>query len=90
MDRFPCLALAYAALRHGGAWPVALNAANEIAVAAFLEGRLPFTAIPVLIERTLVEADTRFAAPRSLADVRAEDAWARAFSGETISTLRSS
>jgi 1-deoxy-D-xylulose-5-phosphate reductoisomerase len=51
--RFPCLGLAYAALRAGGAAPVVLNAANEIAVEAFLAGRLSFTAIPDVIEETL-------------------------------------
>ena len=43
---FPCLGLAYRALRAGGTLPVVLNAANEVAVAAFLDGRLGFTAIP--------------------------------------------
>jgi 1-deoxy-D-xylulose-5-phosphate reductoisomerase len=51
--RFPCLGLAYAALRAGGAAPAVLNAANEVAVAAFLEGRLRYTAIPRVIEQTL-------------------------------------
>ena len=51
--RFPCLGLAYAALRHGGTAPAVLNAANEVAVAAFLEGRLRFTAIPAIIEHAL-------------------------------------
>ena len=52
-QRFPCLRLAYAALRSGGTAPAVLNAANEVAVEAFLEGRLPFTAIPGVIEETL-------------------------------------
>jgi 1-deoxy-D-xylulose-5-phosphate reductoisomerase len=51
--RFPCLRLARAALEQGGAAPVVLNAANEVAVAAFLERRIRFTAIPDLIERAL-------------------------------------
>jgi len=51
--RFPCLALAYAALRAGGTAPAVLNAANEIAVHAFLEGRLRYTGIPGVIERAL-------------------------------------
>jgi 1-deoxy-D-xylulose-5-phosphate reductoisomerase len=53
-ERFPCLALARAALERGGAAPVVLNAANEVAVAAFLERRVPFVAIPELIDRALV------------------------------------
>jgi 1-deoxy-D-xylulose-5-phosphate reductoisomerase len=52
-DRFPCLALARRALAEGGCAPVILNAANEVAVAAFLEGRIRFTHIPRLIEEAL-------------------------------------
>jgi len=53
LEAFPCLGLAYAALRAGGTAPAILNAANEVAVAAFLAGNLGFLAIPELIERTL-------------------------------------
>ena len=88
--RFPCLRLAYAALERGGAWPVVLNAANEVAVDAFLAGRIGFPAIPRTIEKALAAADNATSVPRSLADVRAADVWARAFSIETLSTLRSS
>jgi len=52
-DKFPCLRLARGALERGGAAPVVLNAANEVAVAAFLDRRLPFVEIPALIERAL-------------------------------------
>ena len=52
-DRFPCLGLAYRALRAGSTFPVVLNAANEVAVDAFLEGKLGFTSIPRVIERTM-------------------------------------
>ncbi len=52
-DKFPCLGLARGALEAGGGAPVVLNAANEIAVGAFLEGRVGFTEIPALIERAL-------------------------------------
>ncbi len=89
-DRFPCLMLAYLALKHGGAWPVVLNAANEVAVAAFLGGRLTFPNIALTIERTLGTADARTSAPGSLDDVRAIDGWARRKALETIGTLRSS
>jgi 1-deoxy-D-xylulose-5-phosphate reductoisomerase len=51
--RFPCLRLAYEALSEGGTAPAVLNAANEVAVAAFLERRLPFTGIAKVIEKTL-------------------------------------
>ena len=53
LARFPCLALAYAALRAGGTAPAVLNAANEVAVEAFLAGRLRFTAIAQVIEDAL-------------------------------------
>jgi len=60
--RFPCLRLAFEALRTGGGAPAILNAANEVAVAAFLEGRLSFPGIPALIERILERpADVRAA-----------------------------
>ena len=89
-DRFPCLRLAYAALERGGAWPVVLNAANEMAVEAFLAGCITFPMIPHVIEQALGAADRATSPPDSLADVRAADAWAREFSAETISTLPSS
>ncbi|GAB6041473.1 1-deoxy-D-xylulose-5-phosphate reductoisomerase [Endothiovibrio diazotrophicus] len=56
-ERFPCLRLAYDAIRTGGTAPAILNAANEVAVAAFLDRRLGFTAIAEVIERTLTELD---------------------------------
>jgi 1-deoxy-D-xylulose-5-phosphate reductoisomerase len=56
-ERFPCLTLARAALEQGGAAPVVLNAANEVAVAAFLDRRIRFTRIPELIERALDDVE---------------------------------
>jgi 1-deoxy-D-xylulose-5-phosphate reductoisomerase len=53
LRRFPCLGLAFAAIESGGAAPAILNAANEVAVAAFLERRLPFTAIAEVVTETL-------------------------------------
>ena len=74
-ERFPCLALAYQALRSGGTAPAILNAANEVAVAAFLERRLPFLGIARLIASTL---EALPGGPEgSLADVLAADAAAR-------------
>jgi 1-deoxy-D-xylulose-5-phosphate reductoisomerase len=52
-ERFPCLALAYRALREGGTVPALLNAANEVAVAAFLDGKIAFLDIPRLIEAVM-------------------------------------
>ena len=74
-QRFPCLGLAYQALRRGGTAPAALNAANEVAVAAFLDEKIPFKAIPAIIERVL--ADTRIVEIETLADVLAADEAAR-------------
>ena len=53
LDAFPCLRLAYAALAAGGAAPAVLNAANEVAVSAFLQGRIAFLSIPDLVEDAL-------------------------------------
>jgi 1-deoxy-D-xylulose-5-phosphate reductoisomerase len=89
LNRFPCLRLAYAALSHGRAWPVVLNAANEVAVEAFLGGGLGFPRLPLVIERALDAADAHAGTPRSIEDIRAADAWAREFSAETIRTLPS-
>jgi 1-deoxy-D-xylulose-5-phosphate reductoisomerase len=56
-DAFPCLALARAAGELGGTAPCVLNAANEVAVASFLDGRLPFLGIADVVERTLASVD---------------------------------
>jgi 1-deoxy-D-xylulose-5-phosphate reductoisomerase len=90
LARFPCLRLAYEALEHGGAWPVVLNAANEVAVEAFLQGRLAFSGMPRAIEAALAAADRETSRPLSIADVRRADAWARKACAETIRTLPSS
>ncbi len=73
--RFPCLSLAYQALRAGGTAPAILNAANEIAVAAFLDKQIAFLAIPRLIETVL--AALPVATVRCLEDVLNADAEAR-------------
>jgi 1-deoxy-D-xylulose-5-phosphate reductoisomerase len=83
--RFPCLRLAREAMKKGGAWPCALNAADEIAVAAFLERRLPFLGIPEVIERVLGRtAKTRF---EKMEDVLAADAEARRMAKEEVERL---
>lgn len=74
-QRFPCLALAYAALASGGGAPATLNAANEIAVEAFLGQRLPFARIAAVIEETLARAPR--AVPADIDDVLALDREAR-------------
>ncbi len=74
-DRFPCLRLAFEAAEMGGTHCIALNAADEIAVAAFLERRIPFTGIPRTIEKVL--AATPEAHPSTIAEVLAADREAR-------------
>ncbi len=81
-DRFPCLQLAYQALRAGGAAPAMLNAANEVAVEAFLERRLGFTGIPHLIENVLAEAAGQPSA--SIADLLLADQLARRLAREHL------
>jgi len=73
--RFPCLGLARAAAEAGGTAPAVLNAANEVAVEAFLQRRLSFLEIPEVIERVLARHQTLPA--RSLDDVLGADDWAR-------------
>jgi 1-deoxy-D-xylulose-5-phosphate reductoisomerase len=74
-NRFPCLRLAYEAAEKGGAHCIALNAADEIAVEAFLDRRISFTGIPDTIEKVL--ASTPEAHPTTIADVLATDQEAR-------------
>ena len=74
-ERFPCLDLAHEALEKGGTWCCALNAADEVAVEAFLAGRLRFTGIPRVVERVLHE--THAAELGSLEDVQECDHEAR-------------
>jgi 1-deoxy-D-xylulose-5-phosphate reductoisomerase len=74
-ERFPCLRLSFEAAEKGGAHCIALNAADEIAVEAFLDRRIPFMGIPRTIERVL--AATAEAHPASIADVLATDREAR-------------
>jgi 1-deoxy-D-xylulose-5-phosphate reductoisomerase len=75
LEAFPCLALARAAGEAGGTAPCVLNAANEVAVAAFLEGGLPFLGIADVVERTLAQIDCVPAA--GLAELTEMDARAR-------------
>ncbi len=82
LARFPCLALAYQALRAGGTAPTVLNAANEAAVAAFLDKRISFLAIPRMIEDVL--AALPVAAANTLDEVLNADADARATAHELM------
>ena len=83
--RFPCLRLAREAMKKGGALPCALNAADEVAVAAFLEKRLPFLGIPEVIEAVLSRTPrAKFA---SIDDVLLADAEARRQAREEVERL---
>lgn len=75
LERFPCLGLAYRALKAGGTMPAALNAANEIAVQAFLDGKIKLSDIPKIIENIIDSHEQTNAA--SLESVLEADAWAR-------------
>jgi 1-deoxy-D-xylulose-5-phosphate reductoisomerase len=75
LERFPALALAMAAMKAGGARPCVLNAANEVAVGAFLAGRIGFLEIAVIVERVLAAYDP--AAPTTIDEVLATDGEAR-------------
>ncbi|MBL0123295.1 MAG: 1-deoxy-D-xylulose-5-phosphate reductoisomerase [Betaproteobacteria bacterium] len=86
LDRFPCVRLAYEALRRGGTAPAVLNAANEKAVDAFLNGQLAFLDIPRVIEDVLGAA--RIVDATTLADVLIADTAARIAAIERIAHLR--
>jgi 1-deoxy-D-xylulose-5-phosphate reductoisomerase len=85
LDAFPCLRLAGEAAREGGTAPCVLNAANEIAVHAFLAGRLRFLEISEVIERTLARLGSE--PVRSFESLYEADRQARAIAGETIAGL---
>ena len=84
-ERFPCIGLAYRALKGGGTLPAAMNAANEEAVSAFLAGHLRLTDIPRVIEGVMDAHDAR--PVRALSDVLGADAEARARAREQIAGL---
>ena len=75
LERFPCLRLAMEALASGGDAPCVLNAANEVAVAAFLQQQIGFTDIARVVEQVLAEANTQIS--HNIDDLLAKAAWAR-------------
>jgi 1-deoxy-D-xylulose-5-phosphate reductoisomerase len=79
---FPCLALGYEAGRAGGTATAVLNAADEVAVAAFLDGRLLFTGIAEVVAVTMAAHEP--SEPRSIEDVLEVDAWARRRAREAV------
>jgi 1-deoxy-D-xylulose-5-phosphate reductoisomerase len=86
LERFPCLRLAYQAIAAGGIMPAVLNAANEIAVEAFLENQIRFTDIPVVIEACMDQFEASSA--DTLAFILAADGQARLAAQKIITELR--
>jgi 1-deoxy-D-xylulose-5-phosphate reductoisomerase len=76
-SKYPCMQLAYAAGKAGGSMPAVLNAANEQAVALFLEEKIKFLDIPKIIEQTCDKHQADNRQTPSLDDILAADVWAR-------------
>jgi 1-deoxy-D-xylulose-5-phosphate reductoisomerase len=90
VGRFPCLALAFRALRGAEGLSIVLNAANEIAVSAFMEGGLAFPGIADIIGKTMDEYERQGGGHvAGLADVRKIDGWARAFAARATPGVKS-
>jgi 1-deoxy-D-xylulose-5-phosphate reductoisomerase len=87
LQRFPCLSLAFQAGKQGGTAPVILNAANEIAVAAFLGNVLRYLQIPEVVERVLNTIPP--STPSSLEDILEVDAKSRVLATDVIQRLHS-
>jgi 1-deoxy-D-xylulose-5-phosphate reductoisomerase len=86
LQKFPCLRLAYEAAEAGGSRTIALNAADEVAVAAFLEGEISFLEIAEVVKDTLGE--TRVSHPESIHEVLSVDAEARCVAHDRVVHLR--
>jgi 1-deoxy-D-xylulose-5-phosphate reductoisomerase len=85
LETFPCLRLAREAAQAGGTAPCVLNAANEVAVHAFLSDRLPFTGIPAVIEQTLSSLGSQ--PVRAFESLYEADRQARTVAGEAVAAL---
>jgi 1-deoxy-D-xylulose-5-phosphate reductoisomerase len=89
-SRFPCLGLAFRALAGDAGLPIVLNAANEVAVAAFLGRRLPFPSIAAIIRDAMDAYERDGVRPvRTLSDVRGLDRWAREFAARSAGRVKS-
>jgi 1-deoxy-D-xylulose-5-phosphate reductoisomerase len=86
LDRFPCLGLAFAAMRRGDSAPATLNAANEVAVESFLDGRIGFDRIHRLVAEVMERASVEPLA--SLEDVLEQDRLARRLAKEQVLALQ--
>jgi 1-deoxy-D-xylulose-5-phosphate reductoisomerase len=85
VEAFPCLRLAFEALKAGGTMPAAMNAANEAAVGMFLEGEIGFMDIPAIIEKVMDEHSTNI--NPLLEDIIEVDRWARSTAAKAAETL---
>ncbi len=85
MERFPCLGLAYEALKRGGVAPAVLSAANEVAVRAFVEEKIKFGAIPRIVEAALERVPQR---ELTLEAVRSADREARVAAAEFVGDIQ--
>jgi len=85
-ERFPCLRLACEAGRTGGTMPAVMNAANEVAVSAFIEGKIGFMDIPAVISQTMTQH--RVQKMESLDDVMEADRWARKTGEASIKKMK--
>lgn len=81
-EKFPCIGMAYEAIKKGGNIPCAMNAANEIAVEAFLNGKIQFVSIPKIIENVII--GTEFVAEPTLEDIYKTNDQARALATTLI------
>lgn len=86
-SRFPCLDLAYDALRKGGTMPAVLSASDEIAVAAFLKGEIGFTQIPQVLQEVLSNHTPK--SDPTLEEAEAADHWAREEAARAVALLKS-
>ena len=84
LDKFPCIRLAYEALKKGGSSPIVLNVANDIVVAAFLDGFIPFTQISTLIEDAISQHD--WISKPNLEAISELSGWTSQFIQEQITT----
>jgi 1-deoxy-D-xylulose-5-phosphate reductoisomerase len=75
--RFPCLEMVLKAGRLGGLFPAVFNGANEVAVAAFIQGKIPFTGIARVLKKVLGMYLEETSTPMALKPILAADAWAR-------------
>ncbi len=86
LEKFPCLRLAFEACESGGTLPAVLNAANEVAVQAFLDQSIQFVDIPTVVERTM-DAHSTFSSPE-LTAILGADRWARGYAQDAVKKIR--